>query len=418
MNLIKRLYNEFISASKENKGIFLPVFGCFFLVLFSYSFIRPLTQALYLTAMGSENLPHVWIISAGAMALTVWVYNRFINASRPLALYAISNFIAIAFFLVFYIHFSVENKVFSTIAYIVKDIYVVILIEQLWSFCNSTFSEKSAKMVYGFLAGGCSVGGIVASKATEHLASALGSNNLIFIGCGALFLGIFLFASACYKKKQLHNDEVKTSFGNDEYKDDKAEESGSIQKKSFKETVLGGLDIVFKSKYLFLIALMLMFSQFVTALIDLQFNQIMEIQVTELDLRTAYFGMFFFWTNTTSLIFQFFISAPMLRFVGLYITLMLVPAVMGLGSFAFFFATTMSVIFGTKLANKSLTYSLFRSAKEILYIPLSYIENYKGKAIIDMFIYRFAKAAIAFIIIGLQTIIAVTAIKMVIQLAR
>ena len=72
---------------------------------------------------------------------------------------------------------------------------------------------------------------------------------------------------------------------------------------------------------------------------------------------------------------------------------------------------TMAVIFGTKLANKSLTYSLFRSAKEILYIPLSYVENYKGKAVIDMFIYRFAKAAIAFVIIGLQYIIAVTAIK-------
>ena len=71
----------------------------------------------------------------------------------------------------------------------------------------------------------------------------------------------------------------------------------------------------------------------------------------------------------------------------------------------------MMVIFTTKTANKSLTYSIFRSAKEILYIPLSYVEKYKGKAIIDMFIYRFAKAAIALIIIGLQTVMVMTAIK-------
>ena len=153
MKWLKRLFNEFVSAVKENKGIFLPIFGCFFLVLFSYSFIRPLTQALYLTAMGSEHLPHVWIISALAMAVTVWLYNKFVTTSKPLVLYTISNFIAITFFLVFFFHFSAENKAFSTLAYIVKDIYVVILIEQLWSFCNATFSEDRAKTVYGFLAG-------------------------------------------------------------------------------------------------------------------------------------------------------------------------------------------------------------------------------------------------------------------------
>jgi AAA family ATP:ADP antiporter len=411
MKWITRLYNEFVSASKENKGIFLPIFGCFFLVLFSYSFIRPLTQALYLTAMGSANLPHVWIISAGAMALTVWLYNRFISSGKPLTLYAVSNLVAIGFFLVFYFHFSVENKAFSTIAYIVKDIYVVILIEQLWSFCNSTFSENRAKTTYGFLAGGCSVGGILASKATQYLAPSLGSNNLIFIGCVALLLGVFLFGYACRVKNKLYSDSVEASFKEAKNNPAIAKADGETQKGSLKENILGGIDVVFKSKYLILICLMLMFSQFVTALIDLQFNQIMESEVTELDLRTAYFGMFFFWTNTASLIFQFFVSAPMLHFMGLFLTLILVPAVMGAGSFVFFFATTMSVIFGTKLANKSLTYSLFRSAKEILYIPLSYVENYKGKAVIDMFIYRFAKAAIAFIIIGLQTIMVVTAIK-------
>jgi AAA family ATP:ADP antiporter len=112
-----------------------------------------------------------------------------------------------------------------------------------------------------------------------------------------------------------------------------------------------------------------------------------------------------------SLVFQFVISAPILHFLGLFLTLMVVPAIMGLGSFAFFFSTTMVVIFGTKVANKSLTYSIFRSAKEILYIPLSYIEKYKAKAVIDMFIYRFAKAAIALVIIGLQAAVVVTAVK-------
>jgi ATP/ADP translocase len=130
-----------------------------------------------------------------------------------------------------------------------------------------------------------------------------------------------------------------------------------------------------------------------------------------LDLRTAYLANFYGMTNIVSLFLQFVVSAPMLHFLGILVSLILVPALMGAGSLVFFFAPTMAILFGTRVANKSLTYSVFRSAKELLYIPLSYIEKYKGKAVIDMFVYRFAKGGIGAIIIGLGTVMTVTAIR-------
>ncbi|EFK12250.1 peptidase, M22 family, partial [delta proteobacterium NaphS2] len=91
-----------------------------------------------------DKMPYVWIISAGATALVVWVYNKFVVSARPSKLYAVSNFMAVAFFLTFYLYFSAKHKGFSLTAFIVKDIYVVILIEQLWTFCDATFKEKPA----------------------------------------------------------------------------------------------------------------------------------------------------------------------------------------------------------------------------------------------------------------------------------
>ena len=392
------MYETFFTAAGENKGVFLPLFGCFFLVLFSYSFIRPVCESLFLSSWGASKMPHVWIMSAAATAAVVWVYNKFVIRSHPSRLYAVSNFLAVAFFLLFYMFFSAKNRGFSLTAFIVKDIYVVILIEQLWTFCDATFSEKGAKTLYGFLAGACSIGGIVASVLTVELASVLGSNNLIFIGCGALLAGVWLFGYA--------NRKGGTVLSRARKKD-----AMDTQTKEEKRSTWGGFDVVLKSKYLILICIMLMLSQFVTALIGLQFNQVLEVQVTELDLRTAYLAKFYGATNVISLVLQFGVSAPMLHFLGLLLSLVLVPAIMGAGSFAFFFVPTMAVLFGTRLANKSLTYSIFRSAKEILYIPLSYIEKYKGKAVIDMFIYRFAKGGVGAVIIGLQTIMAVTAIR-------
>ena len=412
MNWVSRLYHEFAAAATENKGAFLPLFGCFFLVLFSYSFIRPVCESLFLSSWGAAKMPHVWIISAAATAAVVWVYNKFVGLSRPSGLYAVSTAVAVAFFLLFYFYFSAKNRGFSLAAFIVKDIYVVILIEQLWTFCDASFSEKRAKTLYGFLAGGCSIGGIVASVMTAKLAPILGSNNLLFIGCGALLLGVVLFNYANAKGSQVfHGEQPKDAAGIGIEEDAKeGGTEGGLEEKS-EPTIWGGVDIVLKSRYLILICIMLMMSQFVTALIGLQFNQVLEVQVSELDLRTAYLAKFYGVTNIVSLFLQFVASAPMLHFLGLLVSLILVPALMGAGSLAFFFAPTMAILFGTRVANKSLTYSVFRSAKEILYIPLSYIEKYKGKAVIDMFIYRFAKGGIGAIIIGLGTIMTVTAIR-------
>ena len=398
MGHIKRLVKDFFTAAGENQGLFLPLFGCFFLVLFSYSFIRPVCESLFLSSWGASKMPHVWIISALATAAVVWVYNKFVVSVRPSRLFAVSNFLAVAFFLLFYLYFSAKNRGFSLMAFIVKDIYVVILIEQLWTFCDTTFSEKRAKILYGFLAGGCSIGGIVASVMTSELASVLGSKNLIFVGCGALLLGVWLFGHANRKGGAVLARARKKGTDNAQ----ESEKKGSIW---------GGFDVVLKSKYLILICVMLMLSQFVTALIGLQFNQVLEVQVTEMDLRTAYLARFYGATNVISLVLQFGISAPMLHFLGILLSLVLVPAIMGAGSLAFFFAPTMGVLFGTRLANKSLSYSIFRSAKEILYIPLSYIEKYKGKAVIDMFIYRFAKGGIGAVIIGMQAVMTVTALR-------
>ncbi len=392
------MVKDFFTAAGENQGLFLPLFGCFFLVLFSYSFIRPVCESLFLSSWGASKMPHVWIISALATAAVVWVYNKFVVSARPSRLFAVSNFLAVAFFLLFYLYFSAKNRGFSLMAFIVKDIYVVILIEQLWTFCDTTFSEKRAKILYGFLAGGCSIGGIVASVMTSELASVLGSKNLIFVGCGALLLGVWLFGHANRKGGAVLARARKKGTDNAQ----ESEKKGSIW---------GGFDVVLKSKYLILICVMLMLSQFVTALIGLQFNQVLEVQVTEMDLRTAYLARFYGATNVISLVLQFGISAPMLHFLGILLSLVLVPAIMGAGSLAFFFAPTMGVLFGTRLANKSLSYSIFRSAKEILYIPLSYIEKYKGKAVIDMFIYRFAKGGIGAVIIGMQAVMTVTALR-------
>ena len=52
---------------------------------------------------------------------------------------------------------------------------------------------------------------------------------------------------------------------------------------------------------------------------------------------------------------------------------------------------SMLLIATTRSVAKFLSYSIFKSAKELLYVPLSYEEQTQGKALIDIMIYRQAK---------------------------
>ena len=52
---------------------------------------------------------------------------------------------------------------------------------------------------------------------------------------------------------------------------------------------------------------------------------------------------------------------------------------------------TILLIAAARSAAKFLTYSIFKSAKELLYVPLTYDEQTQGKAIIDIMVYRQAK---------------------------
>ena len=90
--------------------------------------------------------------------------------------------------------------------------------------------------------------------------------------------------------------------------------------------------------------------------------------------------------------------------LGIPLTLLAVPAILGISVVSFLIAPGFAVVAVTKVMSKVMDYSVFRAAKEILYIPLSYREKTQGKAVIDMMTYRLAKglSAVILTVIGVE----------------
>jgi AAA family ATP:ADP antiporter len=126
---------------------------------------------------------------------------------------------------------------------------------------------------------------------------------------------------------------------------------------------------------------------------------VFEKVVESKDARTAYLGDIYKYINIVTLFLQFVLLPYLLMRVSikslfffvpiLYLTLIFGGLSMGSG--------TLFVVAGVFISMKATDYSIFAVAKEVMYHPLESTQKFGAKYITDIFIYRTAKALIAFV---------------------
>ena len=158
--------------------------------------------------------------------------------------------------------------------------------------------------------------------------------------------------------------------------------------------------MVRRSSYLLLVLALVALVLAVVTLVDYQFSALVEVTWPDVDARTAVIGRVYASVSAGTFVLHA-VTGPILRLAGVPLVLLAIPALLlaGLGAFAALprFATAALV----KVAGKAFDYTIFRSAKEILYIPLSYAEQTQGKSVVDMLTYRVAKGGASLLLMGL-----------------
>ena len=118
-------------------------------VLFGYEFIRSVSSSLFIEAYGAENLPRGMVAVPPSMLVMLYCYGRLLSwqgATRALAITSLFSGILILgcyAALVRGVHFA------AVIIYVFREAYIVIVIEQFWSFVNSVLTTEQAKRING-----------------------------------------------------------------------------------------------------------------------------------------------------------------------------------------------------------------------------------------------------------------------------
>ena len=348
--------------------------------LAGYEFIRSASTVLFKSAYGAENLPLVMAAMPVVVFLGVALYGRILSALGPRRTLLVTSLGSGLLIFTCYLLVVSGSKVVTPFLYLIKELYIVLLIEQYWSYINSSLAPDTAKKLNGPITGIAGFGGALGGTLVGMTAGAWGTEAML------------LFASVSVIPAALVSNLTYRLHGEPEVPTLVESSAGHMGWHWFK----GNPTLT----YLLVIVLI---SQLVAAVLDLKFQGLLSIQFAgNPDEETAFQGWFFGTLNTSVLLLQFIIAPVLMSLVALRWVHILMPLI---HVTAIGLAIVEPTVFSVGLAFflfKAFDYSVFRAAKEVLYVPLGFDERYRAKQIIDVFGYRTGKGASSVVIVLLQ----------------
>lgn len=380
----QKIHEEYRSYSFAEKLFIIAMMVCSFATTADAAITRAVSNSVFIATYTADYFPYVWLFSLPVNFLIVILYNRFLPALGCGKMMVV--FIGIALGINTLSAFQMNS--FATLPFILylwKDIFVMLLFQQIWSVIHSTSSIKRAKYLYGFIFGIGGIGSVFGSLVPSLFAVSLGSEKLLLTTIPIQLVLLSFYILGLWARKRISQKQ-------------------NIDLPQQKGDFLGGIKLIKNSKLLSFILFIVLGMQISATLMDFQFQTYLQSMYPVKDLRTEFLGMFYGCVNTVNILIQFVVSYVMVRILGLQMTHFFVPFVLGINCLGFMLFPSfqmMTYSFGTL---KSFDHSLFTVIKEMLYIPLSVDEKFKAKAIIDVFAYRSAKACASLCILGLQAL--------------
>lgn len=344
-----------------------------FLITAEASITKPVAHALFMEAFGVPFFPYVWIAVIPASFFVVTIYNMLvvkIGCFRMLFLTVLAGAI-VNVTTASYVH---EFLAWPFFFYIWKDIYIMLMFQQLWSVINSTVHLAKARYLYGLFFGFGGLGSMLASMIPGFLAIRVGTEKLLYFSLPFFFFLLLAYYFLMRVRQKI--DQVETiKFSQNKVSD-------------FYE----GISLITTSSLLRFILLIVVAMQAASTLLDYQFNLYVSAFLSTTNERTAYFGWFFGLVNIMNVLLQLFGSFFLIELIGLKRCHLAIPVFLASSLLSFLFFPTFGLIGLTYGSIKALDYSIFGVVKEMLYIPLGIDQKFKAKAVIDVFMYRSAKA--------------------------
>lgn len=370
---MKRILEKLVNVKESEVGAMLTSTAYFFFLFAGYAVIRPLRDDMGV-AGGVRNLPWLFTATLIAMLMVHPLYaaivarlprRRFI----PLA-YRFFAANLLIFFLLLKVMPDDSHVWIGRVFYVWTSVYNLFVISVFWSYMADIWRSEQARRVYGFIAVGGTLGGLIGASTTALLAEPLGPVNLLLVTVVLLEIAIL-----CVRR--LGREEARTA------------ETDETLEQPIGGSAVDGMRAVFRSPYLLgICGYMLLYTITSTLLYFQQAEIIVDVFGDDRPARTALFAKIDVAVNALTVITQIFLTGRLVRWLGVALALAFLPAICVIGFAKLGLGPTLAAIVVFQVLRRSGNYAVARPAREMLYTVVSRDEKYKAKHFIDTFVYR------------------------------
>lgn len=368
-----------------------------FLLLMAYYIIKPVREALILQHPAGAEYKS-WLGAAIALLLLVVVpaYSKLADRlPRNRLVGGVTLFFASH--LVLFYAASVtpgvrESLTLSLIFFVWVGIFNMMLVAQLWAFANDIYDQEHGKRLFVIVGLGASIGAIAGGTVTTALSSVFDMFDLLLLSA------VFLIGVAAIVQV-VHQREGRAAARARKREGSEAPPAAAMHDTS------GAFAMVFRHRYLLLIAAFSLVFSFVNTNGEYMFGKLIQaaaasaVAAGELpadqvrNFIGSRYNTFFTFVNALSFVLQFLVVSRLLKRAGFGPAFFIFPIIALVDGAAVAIAPVLTVLFIGKIAENSTDYSLNNTLRNMLWLPTTREMKYKAKQAVDTFFVRMGDVA-------------------------
>ena len=361
----------------EGTSALLLAANAFYLLAF-YQVLKIVREALILSESGAVAASYASAGMAAVLLFFVPAYSAFASRVNRVGLICGVTLFFASHLLIFWALGAAGFRI-GVAFYIWIGVFNMVAVAQFWAFANDLYSSERGKRLFPLVGVGATLGAAMGAGLATALFGGIGPYRLMLIAAAGLLVPVVLTII-------VHRRE----HGN------RPQEAAAVEQPLPKSD---GFRLVLRSRYLFMIAMMVLVFNQVNTLGGFMLNSL----ITETAKNAAaaagpgfdqramiatLSGTVQTSVNILAFLLQAFVISRIFKYAGVRGALFVLPTIAAFGYMAIAVVPILAVVQWTKIFENGTDYSIQNTTRHALFLPTSREEKYNAKQAIDAFFVR------------------------------
>jgi AAA family ATP:ADP antiporter len=379
-----------------------------FLLFCSYYVIKPIREALILSGGGAEVKSYAAAGQALLLLVLVPAYGALADRlPRRALLNAVTAFFVgclVVFYALTHAHVSIGVVFFLWVG-----VFNLMIVAQFWSFANDVYTKEQGERLFAIVAFGGSVGAVAGSALAGRLIPVVGVPEMLLVAAG--FLVVAAMVSTVVDARERHRHErhlppalttAEIPAATGEYQIEMVEDARklTVSMPGTPTTRRGTFRLVFTDRYLLLIAMLMLFLNWVNTTGEYILGRTVSAAAASAvasgranglsveEFIGSFYSNFLFVVSVAAMLLQLFVVSRVIKYLGVKVGILVLPVLALTGYAVLAFAPVLAWVRAVKIAENATDYSVNNTVRNVLFLPTSRDQKYKAKQAIDSFFVR------------------------------